>query len=417
MDTLVLLQQLGIAVLLGGLIGLERERKDKSGDDHFAGFRTFGLIGVLGFLGATLYEMWPVMTIVITVGFLGLVIAAYVASSKGDGDIGITTEIAAILVYIIGGIVAVGMYTQAVSIAVLLLIILRFKGALHKWARAITEGELNAAIQFLIIAFMVLPILPNEAFGPYGFFNPYLVWLMVVFISGISFASYIAIKLLGQKKGICVTGFLAGFISSTALAFSFSEESKKNKRVVNPYVLAILIASTAMFFRVLIEIWVVNPDLLEIAMLPIISMGVAGLVLSTWLYFRKEKTPKKLADEVRTVPSPFRLGPALKFGLLFAAVLFVTEAAGDWFGSQGVYVTSVISGLMDVDAITISLSQLADKGVITGNTAAMGITLAAITNTMAKASIFLLFGGRKVAFRVMAIFVVISLIGAGALFI
>lgn len=403
-------QQLGVALALSALIGIERERRYKAlNSKGFGGVRTYTLIGLLGALAFILSEVYKPFFAVISVGFLALVVAGYVMTTKKNGGVGSTSEVAAILVYLIGILSAMGEYLLATVVTLALLLILHFRDPLHYWATHLKREELFSTVEFIVIAFVILPLLPNESFGPYGFFNPYLVWLMVVFISGISFVSYIAIKIFGQRKGITLTGFLAGFISSTALTFSFSGESKKNRSIVNPYVLAVVIASSAMFFRVLLEVFVLNRELIEMVYIPLLTMGVIGIVCVAFLWQKKEKQPKDIRKNVLEVKSPFNLKPALKFAVFFALILLLSEYASANFGNKGIYLTSFFSGLLDVDAITVSMANLAKNGLPL-NTASVAIAIAAITNTVVKAAIFLLFAGRQAALRLLGI---ISLVSAG----
>lgn len=406
-----LFKSLGLALLLGSLIGLERERRrqlpGKGEAKSFAGIRTFALVSLLGALSHTFSNEFFLM---ITGGFLVMLILAYYMGAR-DGHIGMTSEVGAIFVYIVGVMCSMEMYILATVVALVVTGILHFRTTLHSWAEKIKSEELVATMEFMIIAFVILPLLPNEAYGPYDFFNPYLIWLMVVFISGISFLSYIAIKLLGSKKGITLTGFFAGFISSTALALSFSSLSKKDEKTVNPYVLAILIAGTAMFVRVVVEVVVVNRELIEKLIVPMAAMAFTGILAALWIYSRKEKTPEAAGKSVREVESPFSVKPALKFAVFFSLILLGTKFAHDIFGDRGIYVTSLISGLLDVDAITISLAELAKEGSVTNQAAVYAITLGAMANTLSKGLIFVLFGGRKVAVRLMAIFML--MVGAG----
>lgn len=408
-------QQLGVALALASLIGLEREHRYQVDDyDDFGGIRTFALIGLTGALAFILSAYYAPFFAVVTAGFLALLIAAYIITSRRKYAGG-TSEIASILVYIIGILCGMEQYLVATTIALTVLLILHFKDPLHMWAKHIQNKEIASTIQFIIIAFIVLPLLPNEAYGPYGFFNPYVVWLMVVFISGISFLSYIAMRLFGAKKGITLTGFLSGLISSTALAFTFSAQSKQNKGIQNPYVLAIVIAGSAMFFRILIEVLVLNSALLPMLLVPMLSMGVTGILIAWFLWRKKEKIPENIERDVQKVKSPFSLGPALKFGIFFAATLFFSKFAMDYWGDRGVYFASVISGAIDVDAITVSMANLSKDG-LSSFTATIAITIAAIVNTLFKALIFLFFGNRKVALKILLAFGLIIIVGGASFF-
>lgn len=410
-------QQLGVALALGTLIGLERERKNQleGRRDTYGGIRTYALIGLLGALAYMLSVYSMAFFIVISVGIFALIVSGYILTGSKFLSFGMTSEVASVLVYILGVFSAMKMYVLATAVALVVLLILFFKQPLHKLAKKIEERELISTLQFMIIAFVILPLLPNQAFGPYDFFNPYLVWLMVVFISGISFVSYIAIKWLGAKRGILATGFLAGFISTTALSFSFSGDSKKNTGIVNPYVLAMVVAGSAMFFRILIEVAVINSDLMRLLMLPILTMGFVGLLCGLFLFWKTKKEKEIMEQKVVDVKSPFSLWPALKFGTFFAIILFVSKFAGVTMGNSGLYLTSFFSGLLDVDAITISMSNLAHSE-ISKESAVIAITIAAVTNTLVKGGVFLLFGSRKVALKIVSVFGLMSLFGVLSLF-
>ena len=408
---LEILQQVGIAVLLSGLIGLEREQKYQKYDyEGFGGLRTFALVGLFGLISCVLGEYSIVYFAVMGAGFFAMLTASYVMVAKRNHRLGVTSEIASVLTYLIGILVGMDQYVLATVVALLVMAGLHFKDPLHKWAKHLRNNDIVSTIQFVAIAFVVLPLLPNEAYGPYGFFNPYLIWLMVVFISGISFASYIAIKLFGSKRGIGVTGFLAGFISSTALAMSFSGDSKKNKSVVNPYVVAILVASSAMFFRIILEVAVLNRDLLGELIVPIGSMGVTGILGSLYFWIKKEKSSSALSKKVSLIESPFSLKPALQFGLFFAIILFLVKYAEAEMGDGGLYLTSLVSGLMDVDAITVSVATLAKDG-LSNSSAVTAISIAALTNTFVKGGIFLLFGNKEVAKKIISVFVLVFVVG------
>ena len=411
-----LLKEFGVALALALLVGLEREQKNKADNhDHFGGVRTFGLIGLLGVLAYVLAQTSIVYLILITIGFFGLLIVSYVISSKQPNNVGMTSEVAALLVYLLGILSGMQQYVLATAIALVIVGLLHFKHSWHNWARHIQNKEMIAALQFILIAFVVLPILPNQGFGPYDFFNPYVAWLMIVLISAISYASYIAIKLLGAKRGIGMTGFLAGFISSTALTLSFSEQSKKNSQVVNPYIVAIVVASSAMFFRILVEVTVINPLLLEFLLIPMLAMGFTGLLVTGYFWIKKENTPTDVQNNLAEIENPFSLLPALKFGLFFVAISFITKAANDYLGHEGLYATSFLSGLVDVDAITVSMANSVKEGTLTMKPAVVAVTIAAMTNTVIKVGIFALFGSKKVAWRLAGVLGLVLTVGSVSL--
>jgi uncharacterized membrane protein (DUF4010 family) len=401
---LSIVQQFGTAIALSVLLGLEREQHKKVHNNaSFAGVRTFSLIGLLGALAFYLVDTSILLFSLIAGTTFAIIVASYVVTALKFGRIGVTTEIAAIITFLIGGLCVSEKYVFAVSLALLTLAVLYFKTPLHTWAKNIKDSEFLATIKFMIIAFVILPLLPNQGYGPYEIFNPYIIWLMVVFISGISFASYILIRVLGPKKGIGLTGFLAGLISSTALTMSFSKESRENKSIVNPYAFAVIVASTAMFFRVLLEVSVLNRDLLSHVVLPVVLMAVFGIVGALFLILKKEKGEEKVSRETvgsaYKLKNPFRIFPALKFGFFFALVLFVAKFGQIYLGDKGLYLVSLVSGLVDVDAITVSISRLpvTDASI-------QALTLAMISNTFFKGLIFAIFGSKKVAVKVLVVF-------------
>lgn len=413
---LTIFQQLGVATALGALIGLERERKHQIGHyDAYAGIRTYALIALSGSLAYILSIYSMVFFAVVSGGFMLLLISGYILSAKKTGSLGMTSEVASVVVYMIGILSGMELFVEATMVSLLVLTFLLLKIPLHSWAKKIKYEELVSTLEFMIVAFVVLPILPNQAYGPYGFFNPYLVWLMVVFISGISFVSYIAIKLWGTKKGLTLTGFLSGFISTTALSFSLASQSKKNIKVVYPYVLAMIVASAAMLLRVVIEVTALNFDLLEVLLIPFLSMAIVGGVASVFIWWKSDGVNEKIDETSVKLESPFSLMPALKFALFFVAVLFLSKFAANNMGDKGLYITSFLSGFVDVDAITISMSNLAKTG-LDRDVAVTSIVIAVIVNTLAKAGVFFVFGSRKLAKNIGLVLVFMSIAGILSLF-
>lgn len=418
----VVLQQLGLAAALGALIGLERERKHQleykfeKDNNSFGGIRTFSLIALVGALSYLLSSYSIVFFTVISVALMALIVSSYVISSQKYGNIGITSEVASVTVYIIGILCGMGLFFEATIVAFIVLMLLVLKEPLHSWAKKIKFQEIVSTLEFMIVAFVVLPLLPNQAYGPYGFFNPYSVWLLVVFISGISFVSYVAIKFFGTKRGLTLTGFLAGFISTTALAFSLSAQSKKNVKVVGPYVLAMVVASLAMLLRICIEVSVLNFDLISLLLIPVLSMFGVGAIAGLFLWKRNSKVRGKIEvkDSIR-LSSPFSLVPALKFALFFVLILFFSQFAVHNMGTGGLYLTGFFSGFVDVDAVTVSMANLS-KVDLNQEVAVRVIMITVIVNTIVKAGVFFIFGARKVAKDVGLVFILMSIAGILSLF-
>jgi uncharacterized membrane protein (DUF4010 family) len=418
---LIIFQQLGVATALGALIGLEREHKHQlrhaleKNHDTFGGIRTFALIGLTGALSYFLSTYSIIVSAVISAAILILIISSYIISSQKYGNLGVTSEVASILVYIIGILCGMDLFFEATTVAFLVLMFLLLKKPLHKWAKEIKFQEMFSTLEFMLIAFVVLPLLPNEGFGPYEFFNPYVIWLLVVFVSGISFASYVGIKLLGAKRGLNVTGFLTGFISTTALSLSLSSQSKKNTKAVAAYLVAMTLAVSAMFLKMLLVVAVLNQELVVHIIVPMLSMSMTGFLIALLVMRKNDKAENILDKHIEEMESPFSLMPALKFGALFALFLFVFNVAMVGVGSSSIYLVSTIFGFFNVDAVTVSMSSLV-KTEVTQQAAAIAITLGGIVNTLLKIGIFFFFADRELAKNVTLMVLLISAVGVLSLF-
>jgi uncharacterized membrane protein (DUF4010 family) len=297
---------------------------------------------------------------------------------------GITTEIAAFLSFLFGGLVWWDLTALAGALTVVTVLLLATKKPLEGLSRQIAQEDIAAALQFGVITLIILPVLPDRTFGPLNVINPHTIWLMVVLIAGINFVGYVLIKIFGARQGIGLAGLLGGIASSTAVTLGFSRHSSKEPRLAPEFALGIVVACAIMFIRILVEAFAVNREVGRILMIPIASAGASGLVLcaGVWL-FRRRTAQKKFETEQVSAKNPFELWPAIWFGLLFGCILFIAKAGEVYFGTAGVYVSSILTGLADVDPITLSLSNLA-KDSISPTVAARGITLAALSNTAVK---------------------------------
>ncbi len=406
-----LLRYFFFVFIIGIFIGFEREyAKKRDGDFTLGGIRTFILISILGALSGyfsiyfnnLLFLLFPFLISSI------LVLISYFIINKKSKELHMTTGLCAILVFILSSIVFYGFGKFSVALAILISILLSSKHILHKFIRKITKKELQDTLKFALIILVILPFLPNKTFGPLDILNAYHIWLMVVFVSAISFIGYVLVKLFGAKKGISITGLVGGLVSSTAVTMTFANKSKKSpKLLTNSFSLAIIIASTTMFLRILFEVLVVNKELLNTLLVPLGLMSLSGFAFSYYYYkIKKEEKSEKL-----DLKSPFRLNPAIKFGLFFAFILFISKAAQLYFGSTGIYLTSILSGLADVDAITLSMSKLAANGTIANKVASSAITLAAISNTIVKGGIVYFAGSKELRKNIIISFGSILLIG------
>lgn len=387
-----LVARFGIALFIGVLIGLEREyARLKEDVKAFAGVRTFPLISLLGCSAALLTDLADPWVFAVLALLLGALVAIGYAVDAFQGHVGLTSEIAAIVVFTCGALCYWNYLDLAAALAVVTFGFLTLKPQLHRFAQRISSEDLYATLKFAVISLIILPVLPNQTYGPPPFdaFNPYKTWLMVVFISGISFLGYLLIKVIGGSRGIGLTGLLGGLVSSTAVTLSFSERSQDHPAMARPFALAITLAWTVMFGRVIVEVAVLNRTLLGALWLPMVAGMAAGLVFCVFYYFGQrpaEGSDVKLAN-------PFELGPAIKFGILYAVVLVVAKAAQFYFQEAGLYAAAAVAGLADVDAITLSMAELAGtEDGIAPSLAAGAVVLAAISNTMVKGGIALSVG-------------------------
>ncbi len=425
-----------VAIFLGALIGLQREYTQQHINlKLFAGFRTFILItffgAILGYLGGDFNSVWAI------VGFGGIILfslISYYLNYMKRNLPSATTEISAIISYILGVMCTTG-YTQlAVIFGILLLTFLTFKERLHNLAKKMEGNEMFAVVKFALLSLVVLPFLPNKNYSPadlpglreilyslgiskdflsqLSVFNFYHIWLMVVLVAGISFLGYFLTKIVGDKKGHGILGFVGGLVSSTAVTLSMCAESKGNKKIVSPYVLATLLASSIMFIRVLIEVSIVNSSLLNMVILPLGVMALTGFSLGFFFYKKKDKMQKAKKLQLR---QPFAILPALKFALFFMLVMLISKIAQLSFGATGIYITSIFSGIADVDAITLSMSSLSRAGEISNLVAAVSIILATISNTIVKTGLAFFLGSRKFGIAILKVFSIILAMGIGFL--
>ncbi len=394
MENIDLFLRFGVALAIGFLIGLQREFAHGGSErDIIAGERTFALFGLSGAVSAMIAD-----ELNSSLAFIGIILvlgafitAAYLVDAR-KGQVGLTTEVAIVIAITAGALAYWGYLSLALAIGIATTVILSIKLETDRFARSLTREDISAALQLAVISAIVLPILPNESFfpPPFDVLNPFKIWLMVVFISGISFLGYVAIKIVGPEQGIGLTGFLGGLVSSTAVTLSFSERSKREPELSKPFALAITVAWTVMFARVLVEVGVVYQPLLKFVWLPITASGVVGLLYCAYLFF-SQRTAEKADVEFS---NPFDLLSAIKFGLLYGLVLLISRAAQMYLGDAGLYISSIISGVADVDAITLSMAELSRNDLIEMPKAALAIVLATLSNTTIKGGIALAMGGK-----------------------
>ena len=397
--TIEFFQQLGISVLLGLLVGLQREHTASG----LAGMRTFPLITMLGTVSAALaaeFGGW-----VVAAGLLGIVAVLSIAHLRdirqANLSRGTTTDVAMLLMFCVGALLTVeNMMAVAIAVGGGVAVLLQFKPEMHRFAKALGDADLRAIMQFVLITCIVLPVLPNDTFGPLDVFNPREVWLMVVLIVGMSLGGYIAYKFLGRDAGILLGGVLGGAISSTATTVSCARQARGNALHMRTAVIVIMIASTILYARVLVEIAVVSRSFLSVAAGKIVVLMLLTLLpaLAVWVRIRRHTA------EMPEQENPTQLRSAVVFGAIYALVLFALAAAKKHVGSEGLYLVAALSGLTDMDAITLSTARMSLADPQIAREGWRLIVVAAVANLFFKAGIAGILGGRRLLRQIALLF-------------
>ena len=412
--TVELLVKMLYALGVGVLIGLERSvvrQPPPSGSDpeddtdpdlgaaaaapdNIIGVRTCAVLSMLGFLAAMLTGAVPGAAPVLVAGAVLLVLALYWRSP--NPDVGITTEIAAVSVVGLGAL-AYSFPHAAGVLGLLVAVMLACKRFVQQTVSGFRRVELTGTLKFLVIVLIVLPLLPNEALDPYGAFNPYKVVLLVVLISGISFVGYFLTKYLGADKGLGLTGLLGGLTSSTAVTAAMAQQAKQTPSIRSACAVATVIANATMFGRVLVVVFLLDRVLfMDLVwglgtMTACAAIGVGVL----WLISKRKKNDGPHSEHETGLSNPFSLGPAIKFAGFFVLILFVAKLAKLWFGDSGIYLASLVSGLADVDAITLTIAEQTRDGSLVHSVGALGITIAVAANSVVKTGIAFYSGGGR----------------------
>lgn len=384
---------LGISLGLGLLIGLQRERTES----RFGGIRTFPLISLFGTFCGLLgrqYGAWPIGAGIMAI-FGTLAIANWLGSARAEGEHGQTTEIAALLTFSIGAYLPNGDRALAALAAGLMVILLHLKEPMHVFVRKMGPKDINGIMTFVVISLIILPILPNRPMGPLKVLNPFNIWLMVVLIVGLSLSGYIIYKMVGQSAGTLLGGILGGLISSTATTASYARRAREGEAAHAMAVAVILIASAVSYLRVLIEISLIaRSNVAE--MLPplvVVLLWVSAIAGFAFVLLRGEKS------EMPEASNPAELKSALIFGLLYALITLMVAFVRQWFDSSALYGVAIISGLTDMDAITLSLSRMVETEKLGPGNAWRLILAASLANFVFKGAIAAFLGGGRFALR------------------
>jgi len=390
--------QLAIALGLGLLVGFQRERAGSA----IAGIRTFALITLLGAVAALLaqpYGAWTIAAGWIALG--AIVVVANVAKLRsGEVDPGLTTEAAALLMFGVGALVVTGPVEMALAAGGAVAILLHFKAPLHQFVERVGEGDVGAIMRFVLITLVILPVLPDTSVGPYGVWNPFRLWLMVVLIVGIQLGGYVAYKLVGARGGTLMAGVLGGLISSTATTVGYARRAAGEPKATTAAAAVIGIAGTVVFARLAALVAAVAPHAFRSIAPPLLAVGLAAgaaAAVATWRAARGE------AHDLPEQSNPAELRPALLFAAIFAVVLLLSAFAREHLGSQALYALAIVSGVADVDAITLSTLQLVGRG-LDAEVAWRVVIVAALSNLVFKAGTVAALGPRALAVRVGLLF-------------
>ncbi|WP_456393229.1 MgtC/SapB family protein [Persephonella sp.] len=404
-DTYVLLFKIIFSMASGLLIGLEREHRTKR--EIFAGIRTFPLISVLGMLSGLIFDKYWDGILYFTFGAVVLlaVINYYLEYQK---DIGSTTEIATFIAFIIGLLIYYEHYYIAAFLSVATTGLLALKRTLEKFAKNISEEDIFAILKFALVTVVIYPLLPDKNFGPFDAINPKNIWEMVVLVSVIDFLAYIILRWKGTKT-LWITGVIGGMISSTAVSYELAKLSRKYSAVTYSALFGIVLAWLIMNFRVLFLSGVVNTEVTLTLLWPVLALSGVYVVIIGIIYIKNREQISRSSQQEIPFTNPFQISSALQFGVIYGIIIFATKALQHYYGSKGVYIASFISGVIDVDAITLSLSTLAKNGTLTTIIAAKAIVIAIVSNSIFKFLYIFMFGNKKLV-RNMTVFLLVTVL-------
>lgn len=419
--------RLAAAIGIGLIIGLQREHTyyDQSGR-HPAGVRTFTLVGLAGAMAALLSDQMggvaPFVTGFVVVGML--LMAMHVSFAIGHrkhedstgvhlpGGDGITTSIAVVIVYLLGGICWYGRLLESCVIVVVILWVLSAKEQLHTFAQKLSKEDILATVKFAVISALILPFLPNQAYGPAGLevLNPHTIWLFVVFISGIGFVGYVLIKLVGPGKGIWLTGLLGGLASSTALTLNLAGRSRENEDYASDFTLGIVLSWAVMYVRLYLICIFLSGALAKPLALPLLLPVVPAL---GYAFYLKVKEFRNHQQKSADFTNPFKLLPAIKFGVIFTCVMFVANAARVYLGSGALLACSFLGGAAEMDAVAFSVIDMNLKAGLPVRELVLALLFASFANTITKGGLVFFLGAKSMRRPILPAVVLICLVTAG----
>ncbi len=385
-----------IALLIGLLLGLERERSQAPGE-RFAGIRTFPLLALAGNLAALLGREGLTFLLPAVLAALGVLVAVEYQRAAPEHR-GMTTEVLALVTPLLGALCAYGRSPLAVSLAVIVTLLLALKVPLHRLAGALREEEVLAVLKFGIVAAVAPPLLPTQAIGPYSAIVPRQVGLVVVVICAISLIGYLLVRFLGGRTGWALAGLLGGLVSSTAVTLALSAKARDLPHLLRPLAAGILLASMVLYARGLVLTALFDPPLARFLLPRLALLFAVGAAFAGW-----ELTQKKARGERGEVGlgNPVELTRAVGLGLLFAVIVVVARTAQERLGTTGLWAAGALGGLLDVDSVAVAAAGLRKQGLASPEAAGGSFLLATLTNLLVKSGIVWVVGGRDLAGRVL----------------
>ena len=403
MDQEELFRRLAVALAIGLLVGLERGWQTRQESDHqrTAGLRTFALAGLLGGLcGLMSIVSAPIVLAAGLIAFTAALTAFSYLEAKAENNLSVTGVVAGILTFVLGAYATLGNEVVAVAAAVATAILLALRERLHSWVRELTWPELRSALVLLAMSFLLLPILPNRTVDPWNVLNPSEIWLLAILIAAVSFAGYVAVRLLGDRKGIAAAAMTGGMASSTATTLSFARLAREQPDSTGLLAGGILLAGVIMLARVVVLAGTLKPDLIVTVLWPA-AAGAAVLLLGAAVLLRKSKRPDTPEPKL-DLRSPFDLGTVLQLAALIAVIMLFAKTVAGYAGPAGLFLLAAVSGIADVDALTLSMARFAE-GQVGLREAGIAILVAAGVNTVSKAVMTAVVGGPRLGIFVGAV--------------
>lgn len=399
MDSTEILSRLAVSLAIGLLIGLERGWRSREEQDHqrAAGLRTFALSGLLGGVtGVLSQQVGPALVGFVFVAYALAFTAFHWLEAKAEHNMSVTAVVAGMITFLLGTMAVTGEERIAIAGAVAMAILLALREQLHRWVASLTWPEIRSVLVLATMSFLLLPLLPNRPVDPWNAINPYELWLLAILIAAISFAGYIAVKVVGDRLGIVMTAVAGGLASSTATTLTFAQMNRDHPEASRLLGAGILIAGVIMVARVAIVAVAINNTLLKGLAPPLIAGGVILCLGAAILLARRDESTQKPNLEIA---NPLALGTTLKLVVFIAVVMLAAEVLRDYFGGIGVILLAFLSGIADVDAITLSMAKLGGKDIAL-TTASLAILVAVATNTLSKAALTAWTGGARIGLLV-----------------